>query len=366
VRSSTGEQRADAGHAKPETYGDQVRAGVARAALLDRLLRDPRVTAALDDLASIAADASADETPDRVGDPVSWAVARAKGTIAARILGLERMGALAQELGLVWLGPWLPEFLASAENFRRTLAAEDLHSCMLADPRLRTIRANVRSWQAYAAPSSWMPHPPVYRLLAALVPATEPTGWESRTPDWIELFTNLVEHAAERLDWTSEATGANRLWPILLYSAFVSDVEPGDDPDVLHGLIDVWTARSHATIDAHTRPRLPQGQIPGISGFYADGRLREGGRDKIRRWVGWYVDKEVRHVALNDILRAAFPNSAAPLERSSEVNRHIREARRCLALELPLDAGQAVRLWKLAQESRDLLMRLPPRGGEIS
>jgi hypothetical protein len=363
MRGGDSEHRADPGHATPETYGDQVRAGVARAALLDRLLRDPRVIAALDDLASIAAETSADETPDRVGDPVAWAVAMAKATIAARILGLDRMRALAQELGLVWLGPWLPEFLAGAEHFRRTLAAEDLHSSALADPRLRVARANVRSWRADAARFLWMRTDPAMRLLAAVLPATEPTDWESRRPDWIELFTILVEHAAERLDWTSEAPGANRLWPILLYSAFVSDVEPGDDPDVLHGLVDVWAARSRATIDAHTRPRPPQGQIPGISGFYADGRLREGGRDKIRRWVGWYVDKEIKGVAFSHILRAAFPSSAAPLERSSEVNRHIREAKRCLALELPLDAGQAVRLWKLAQESRDLLTGLPPRGG---
>ncbi|HSW43448.1 MAG TPA: hypothetical protein VLM76_13140 [Patescibacteria group bacterium] len=364
MKDRDGEQRADANRARPETYGDQVRAGVARAAFLERLLREPRVITALDDLASITVETNVDKAVDPSVDPFARALAVAARTIRTRVLERDRMGALAQELGLAPLGRWLPEFLASAARFRRELEDEDLRTCTLVDPRLRVARANVRLWRGDDARPSSEPPAPVLRLLAALVPATEPTDWESRTPDWIELFTILVEHAAERLDWTREATGPDRLWPYQLHSSFVSDVEPGDDPEVLHGLVGLWANGCHTSIDAHTRPRPPRGRVPGSSGFCADGRPREGERDKIRRWVGWYTDREVGHVAHNDILRTAFPNSAAPLERSSEVRRHIREAERCLALELPLDAGQAVRLWKLAQAYRDLLEVLPPRGGE--
>jgi hypothetical protein len=366
MRAGDDDHREDAGHTKPETYGEQVRAGVARAALLDRLLREPRVMEELGTLASMAAEARADETLDRTGGPLAWAVSLAQRTTAGKRLALDRMAALAQELGLEWIGPWLPEFLEAAAHFRRTLEAEDLHTCALADPGLAAARDYVRSLEAEPERDPWVAKAPVIRFFGGVLPTTEPTEWATRTPDWIELYASLVEHAAERLDWTSEATGADRLWPFLLHSTFDGDVDLGDDPEVLHGLVGLWANTCHQTIDAHTRPRLPRGRVPDSGGFYRDGRPREGGRDKIRRWVSWYVDKEITHAPFNDILQAAFPNSAAPLERSSEARRHIREAKQLLALELPLDARQPVRLWKLAQAYRPLLELLLPTGGEIS
>ncbi len=353
----------DASAAKPETYGEQVKVGVARGALLDRLLRDPRVTAVLDDLGSADAEARSGGILDRPSEILARAFDVAQRERDARRLRVERTAALTRGMGLAWVGPWLPEFLESAAHFRHALKDEDLQRCALADTRLRAARAHVRSWRMETARSPWTRTDSVVRLLAALIPATEPADWESRTPDWVELFTILVEHAAERLDWTSEATGADCLWPYLLHSAFVWDVEPGDDPEVLHGLVGLWAASCRATVDAHTRPRLPRGLVPDSSGSYRDGRLREGRRDKIRRWVGWYVDREIKQVKFNDVLRAAFPNSAAPLERSSEVRRHIGEVKQLLAIEIPLDAGQAVRLWNLAQANRPLLTLLPADGG---
>lgn len=360
----SGENRADTGHAQPKTYGEQVGAGVARAALLDCLLREPRVTAALDALAAIAGEPSLDVATDRTSALLARAVMAAQQANAVRALRLDRMTLHASELGLTWIGPWLPEFLVAAAIFRGTVEAEDLRNCTLVDARLAPARATVRAWRAEAATSRWIRPDPVMRLLAALLPATEPADWVSRPPDWIELFTILVEHAAVRRDWTREATGADRLWPyLLLRSELVWDVEPGDDPEVLHGLVDLWAARSRATVDADTKSRLPRGLVPGNSGVYKDGRPREGRRDKLRRWVGWYVAREIRQIPLNEILRAAYPNSAAPLERSSEVRRHISDARQLLALDLPLDAGQAARLWKLAEANRDLLeLPLSDRG----
>ena len=361
---------AQARYPEPETHGDQVRAGVARATLLNALLREPAVIAALDGLATseIKPDAlSTDRGSDCVAAVLAEALAEAERHRAARLAGRDRMAALTGELGLGWLGPWLPEYLEAALHFRRALAAADLASCFIADPRLRAARAYVRTWYADGLRFPWRGTSPGLRLLAAVLPASEPPEWDERTPDWIQLYTILIEHAAERLDWTVETTGTDRLWPFLLSSAFVADLTPDDDPEVLHGLIGLWAVRSAATIDTYTRPRLPRGRVPGMSVVDPDGRLSaEGGRDKLRRWVSWYVDKEVRHVRFNDLLRTAFETSDDPLGRSSEVNRHIREAKRCLALELPLDAGQALRLWQLGQAFRGLLEQLLPDGGEIS
>lgn len=343
--------------AAPATYGEQVSAGVARAALLDRLLREPQVVAALETLTSDGDGPRIDPSPGEAGGPVAHAIAAAKRTSDAPA------ATLAEGRGLAGIGSWLPAFLLAAMDFRRALDADDLGRCVLVDPDLREARAYVRSCAAEPETYPWIPRAPVLQLMGGLLPAAEPADWTSRTPDWVELFVILVEHAAERPDWTVDATGTDRLWPFLLLSDFVKDVELGDDPDVLHGLIGLWANACHQTIDAYTRPRLPRGRVPAPSGVYRDGRPREGGREKIRRWVGWYIDKELRRIPFNDILRAAFPSSAAPLERASEVRRHIRKAEYLLGLELPLAPGQPVRLWELAQANRALLALLPPEEG---
>jgi hypothetical protein len=334
---------------KPKTQRDLVRAGVARAAFLDGFLRIPRVLSTLGEPGS-----SADEA--RPGDPLDEPANRILNSMTVRLARLTLIVNLTRELDLAWMGSWLPAFLDAAGEFRRELGNVNLGSCTIADPHLRFARACLRSWaREDERGSSRQNRLHTIGLLGAVMPDNEPSDWGDRTPDWIELFTTLIEHAAERPDWASDVAGPDRSWPHLLWPSFVVDTQSVDDPEVLHGLVDLWASTCHGIIEDHTRPRLPRGLVPDNSGLYADGRAREGGRDKIRRWVGWYLDREVRHVALNDILRAAFPDSANRHERSSELKHHIREAKQLLALELPLDAGQPLRLWKLAQQHRSLL-----------
>jgi hypothetical protein len=150
MRSDAGEDRTDAGRAAPRTHGEQVRAGVARAALLDALLHEPRVISAFDAMPSIASPAPADEPPDRADDLVATAFAAAQRAVAADIVSIDRMTVLTLALGLTELGPWLPTFLAAAANFRRTLETEDLSRCVLVDSGMRAARAFVRSTRAEA------------------------------------------------------------------------------------------------------------------------------------------------------------------------------------------------------------------------
>jgi hypothetical protein len=346
----------DSADVEQATYGRRVRVGVARAEFLDQLLRDPRMTSVVDALTSVASADAVVRKSYGGGDVIAFVSEQAQGRLEGRARGLEAMTAIAQKLGITWMGPWLVEFLVAAVDFRVALAELDLGACTLTDPSLARARAYIRSWTAWPDPRSSSPtRPPALRHLAALIPEVEPTAWLARPPDWIELSAMLVEHASERLDWTEDPTPAGRWWLYELLSSFVMDLEPGDDPEVLHGLVGLWANSCHGLIDKHTQTRLPRGQVPDHSGFYADGQAREGRRDKTRRWVGWYLDREVRGVALNDILRAAFAYSHAPLARSTELNRCIREAKSLLTHELPLDAGQPLRLWNLAQEDRSLL-----------
>jgi hypothetical protein len=276
--------------------------------------------------------------------------------IAAIIERSGRVTALTRELGLVGLGPWLPGFLRAAAEFRDELANEDLRSSTIVDPHLMRARACLHSWYVQPRDGSAKVNTSPTGLLSAAIPVAVPSDWSSRTPDWIELFSLLVEHAAERQDWTLPASATERGWLYGLFTDFVIDAKPSDDPAVLHGLVSLWANTCHSIIEAHTRDRLPEGQIPGESVYDGEGNLKqEGGRDKIRRWVGWYVDREVRHSSLSDILGAAFPDSHDRRQRSTEVKGHIRQARELLESELPLDAGQPLRLWRLAQEHRSLL-----------
>jgi len=350
VTAKGSETQPEASRAEAETHGDWVRVGVARAELLNRLLRDARVIAAFADLPEIAPEPGPEEID---GAAITRLI------IAAIIERSCRLTALTRELGLVGLGLWLPEFLEAAAKFRDELANEDLRSSTIADPHLMRARACLHSWYVQPRDGSAKVNTSPTGLLSAAIPAAVPSDWSSRTPDWIELFALLVEHAAERPDWTLQATGTERTWPFLLWGDFVLDAKPTDDPRVLHGLVSLWANTCHGIIEAHTRPRPPAGQIPGESVYDAEGNLlSEGGRDKIRRWVGWYVDREVRRVTLGHILGAAFPDCQDRRQRSSEVKRHIRQARELLEVELPLDAGQPLRLWRLAQEHRSLLEQL--------
>lgn len=362
VTASDPERRSEECRAEPETHGERVRLGVARAAFMRRLLHEPRVVAALDDLRSTALDIPHDPTDLSVDQAIrageaAQAILTLIDVIRTRNVG--RMAFLVQELGLIELGPWLPEYLAAAADFSRELSTEDLGLCTIADPRLRSARACLRSWHTRAGGHSSEPDRSPTALLAAAIPANEPADWESRTPDWIELFAMLIEHTAQRPQWTRPAPGIERVWLFQLWPSFASRADPGDDPAVLHGLVALWANTCHGLIEEHTQPSLPPGLVPGESSFDTAGNLvSEGGRDKIRRWVGWYVDREIGHRSLSDILVAAFPDSVDRKQRSSEVKHRIREAAHLLAVELPLDASQPLRLWRLAQEHRDLLEQL--------
>ena len=356
VTASAREPQVDASHPTPQTHGEQVKAGVTRAAFLERLLREPPVVSTLDSLAPAATHTVRDAVANPPHEPVAWAVEDlSRRALVSPLVVQDSIAVLIAEYGLEWQGPWLAEFLVAAADFRHALDGEDLRGCTLADPSLAYAREKVRLARHELERHSWMTRGPFDGLLAAILPEEEPPDWATRTPDWIELFALLVEHAAERRGWAREETGHHRLWPFALHASFVSELEPGDDPEVLHGLVGTWAAICDAIIDRHTAARIPRGRVPNHSGFYPDGRPREGGRDKLRRWVNWYVERELRKVAPKDLLPIAFPHSADPQERSSELNRHIREVKRLLALELPLDAGQPVRLWRLLQENRSLL-----------
>lgn len=346
----------DPAYIEKPSHGRLVRAGVARAEFLSQILRDPRMTAVVDSLTAMANASAPVTVGDSYEDVIAFACERGRRADAFRARTVEQMTKAGQELGIDWIGPWLVEFLAAAVDFRLAVAALDLSACTLTDPSLARARACVRSLSARPDPwSSKLHKAPAISILAGLVPEVEPSAWQTRSPDWIEVFAILVEHACERVDWTDNPSPTARWWQLDLRSEFVTDLEPGDDPEVLHGLVSLWAESCHQLIDKHTETRLPRGQVPDHSGFYADGRVRQGTCDKIRRRVGWYLDREVRGVALNDILRAAFAESDAPLERSSELNRRILDAKSLLAQELPLHPGQPLRLWKLAQEYRDLL-----------
>jgi hypothetical protein len=363
VTASAREAQADESSPAPQTHGERVKAGVARAAFLERLLREPLVVSTLDGLAPAAARTVGDVVANPPAEPIAWATEDLSRR--ALISGLaipDAITALIAKYRLEWQGPWLPEFLVAAADFHHALESEDLRRCTLADPTLANARGSVRFSRHELARHPWMAKSPFDGLLAAILPEEEPLAWASRAPDWIELFALLVDHAVDRREWTRQETGYDRLWPFTLYGHFVWELEPGDDPAVLHALVDAWAAISNFTIDKHTAAPLPRGRIPDHSGFYPDGRVREGGRDKLRRWVSWYVEKELHKVAPKDLLPIAFPHSDDPHERSSELNRRIREVKRLLALELSLDAGQPVRLWRLLQEYRCLLESRPPGG----
>ncbi len=309
----------------------------------------------LADLAPTVA-STVSEFADRPPEPVALAVEDlSRRALVSRLAVPNAIAVLIAQYGLEWQGPWLAEFLVAAADFRHALEGDDLRGSTLADPSLASSQEIWRFSRHEHERHPWMATGPFDRLLAAILPEEEPPDWATRVPDWIELFAILVEHAAERRDWTRQETGYNRLWPFTLNAGFVWKLEPGDDPAVLHGLVGAWAAICDAMIDRHTAVQLPRGRIPNHNGFYPDGRPREGGRDKLGRWVSWYVEKELHHCQPKDLLPIAFPHSADPQERSSELNRRIREVKRLLALELPLDAGQPLRLWRLLQENRSLL-----------
>jgi hypothetical protein len=317
----------DAANTEKPTQGQRVRVGVARASFLDQLLRDQTIAEVLDDLVALDPKIEVAESGDILKDALARASAQVQLTDALRRSAVDRMSLIAAELQITWMGPWLVEFLVAAADFRRALKDLDLGACTLTDPSLSKARAYVRSFNAIPDPwSSERRRPPAIGLLASVIPDAEPVTWAATAPDWIELFAALVEHATERIDWTDDPRPQARLWLFGLSGPFVMHLQPGDDPEVLHGLVHLWAHSCHGLIDEHTETRIPRGQIPNRNGSYRDGRPREGGREKIRRWVGWYLDHEIRGIALNAILRASFPESPSALERSSELTRHIRTA----------------------------------------
>src|ERR1035437_3620310 len=160
-----GEQRSEEGRSAsvaPETHGDQVRAGVARAGFLDRLLREPPVSAVLDELACAAIKARAEVPTKAPDDPAASAVEDLfRRALATHLAVADPIAALVQELGLEWQGSWLPEFLVAAAEFRRALDGEDLRGCALGEPGLAGAREAVRSWRWEVERHSWMPGDPV-------------------------------------------------------------------------------------------------------------------------------------------------------------------------------------------------------------
>jgi hypothetical protein len=343
---------------EPTTRGELAKAGVARAALLDHLLRLPLVLEALEDLPT---DPDLPDELDVAADPIEQAFRRVRLQNAARETRIERLAALTQSMRLGSSGPWLPEFLEAAWAFRRVVQDQDIPSSALVDPSLAQARMAVRSWRERAEHSPWMRNDFAIRLLAKLVPREDLSPRDSSPSDWAPVFAALVELACDRANWTQDPTGSDRAWPFALRASFVYDLECGDDPEVVHALVDQWAAICHTIIDRHTRPPLPRGHIPDNGWTDSLGATREGIRDKVRRWVGWYVDKEVRQIPRREVLRMAFPQAENPDERGSELNRHIREAKRLLALSLPLDPGQPIRLWRLLEAARHWL-ELEPRG----
>jgi hypothetical protein len=337
---------------EPTTRGELVRAGVARAALLERLLRLPLVLETLDDLPD---EPDLSDESDMSANLVEHALRRALLQDYARETRIQHLAAFTQSIRLGSFGPWLPEFLEAAWAFRRVVHDQDIGASALVDPSLAEARMAVRSWRESAERTPGMRYGFAMRLLAALVPRTDLSHRDGSPPDWARVFSALVEQACDRVGWTREATGSDKVWPLTLYGSFSNQVECGDDPEVVHALVDRWAATCHAIIEDHTRPSLPRGHIPDNGWPNSRYEMREGLRDKIRRWVGWYVDKEICEVPRIEILRIAFPQAEAPSERGSELNRHIREAKRLLALSLPLDPDQPLRLWRLLEMARPWL-----------
>jgi len=343
---------------EPTTRGELAKAGVARAALLDRLLRLPLVLEALDGL---PADPEAPDEPEMTANLAGQALRRALLEKAARDTRIERLAPFTHGIRLGSSGPWLPEFLEAAWAFRRVVQDQDIATSALVDSRLAEGRMAVRSWRERAERAPGMRYDSSMRLLAGLVPRADVSNRDGSPPDWAQVFSALVEQACDRASWTREVTGIGRVWPLSLYGSFANQVECGDDPEVVHALVDLWAARCHAIIDDHTRPPLLRGHMPDNGWPNSRYEMREGLRDKVRRWVSWYVDKEIREVPRKEILRSAFPQAEAPSERGSELNRHVREAKRLLALSLPLDPDQPIRLWRLLEMARPWL-EAEPRG----